>query len=133
REPRVILQEALLAGGVVMDLHGSTPQQVIGELASLIPHGSVPVGIDITDRALERERELPTGLGCGVAIPHARVPKLSRPLVVFGRSRDGIIFNPESSEIVRLVFLLVTPEEQPDVQVLLLSQLASLAGNSDSR
>jgi CPA2 family monovalent cation:H+ antiporter-2 len=133
REPRIILQEALMAGGIVMNLQGSTPQQVIGELAANIPHGSLPVGTDVTYLALERERELPTCLGCGVAIPHARVPKLTRPLVVFGRSQEGILFNPESDEIVRLVFLLATPEEQPEVQVVLLSQLASLAGNSDSR
>ena len=133
REPRIFLQEALMSGGIVMNLRGSTPQQVIGELAANIPHGLLPLGTDVTHLALERERELPTCLGCGVAIPHARVPGLTRPLVVFGRSQEGILFNPESSEIVKLVFLLVTPEDQPDVQVLLLSQLASLAGNSENR
>jgi CPA2 family monovalent cation:H+ antiporter-2 len=133
REPRIILQEALMAGGIVMSLEGSTPQQVISELAANIPHGSLPVGTDVTYLALERERELPTCLGCGVAIPHARVPGLTKPLVVFGRSQEGVLFNPQSDEIVRLVFLLVTPEDKPEVQVVLLSQLASLAGNSDSR
>lgn len=133
REPRIFLQEALMSGGIVMNLEGSTPQQVISELAANIPHGSLPAGTDVTHLALERERELPTCLGCGVAIPHARVPGLVRPLVVFGRSQDGVLFDPESDEIVRLVFLLVTPEDQPDVQVLLLSQLASLAGNSENR
>ncbi len=133
REPKIFLQEALIAGGVVLDLHGSTPQQVIAELAANIPTGLLPLGTDVTFLALERERELPTCLGCGVAIPHARVPGLTRPLVVFGRSQEGILFNPNSSEIVRLVFLLVTPEDQHDVQVLLLSQLASLAGSSESR
>lgn len=133
REPRVFLQEALIAGGVVLDLHGSTPQQVISELATNIPHGLLPLGTDVTYLAMERERELSTCLGCGVAIPHARVPGLARPLVVFGRSQEGILFDPNSSEIVKLVFLLVTPEDQPDVQVLLLSQLASLAGSSENR
>jgi mannitol/fructose-specific phosphotransferase system IIA component (Ntr-type) len=106
---------------------------VIGELAANIPTGLLPLGTDVTYLALERERELPTCLGCGVAIPHARVPGLTRPLVVFGRSQEGVLFNPDSSEIVRLVFLLVTPDDQPDVQVMLLSQLASLAGSSEIR
>jgi PTS system nitrogen regulatory IIA component len=116
-----------------LDLRGSTPQQVISELAANIPTGLLPLGTDVTYLALERERELPTCLGCGVAIPHARVPGLTRPLVVFGRSQEGVLFNPDSSEIVRLVFLLVTPDDQPDVQVILLSQLASLAGSSEIR
>ncbi len=133
REPKIFLQEALLTGGVVLNLRGSTPQQVISELAANIPTGLLPLGTDVTYLALERERELPTCLGCGVAIPHARVPGLTRPLVVFGRSQEGVLFNPDSSEIVRLVFLLVTPDDQPDVQVVLLSQLASLAGSSEIR
>ncbi|MDZ4658471.1 MAG: cation:proton antiporter [Bythopirellula sp.] len=133
REPKIFLQEAIMAGGVVLDLHGSTPHQVIAQLAANIPHGLLPLGTDVAHLALERERELPTCLGCGVAIPHARVPGLTRPLVVFGRSEEGILFNPDSSEIVRLVFLLVTPEDQPDVQVMLLSQLAALAGSSENR
>lgn len=133
REPKVFLQEALITGGVVLDLHGSTPQQVIAELAANIPIGLLPLGTDVTHLALERERELPTCLGCGVAIPHARVPGLTRSMVVLGRSQDGVLFNPSSTEIVKLVFLLVTPEDQPDVQVMLLSQLASLAGSSEIR
>ena len=119
REPKVFLQEALATGGVVLELLGSTPQQVIAELAANIPQGLLPLGTDITQLALEREKELPTCLGCGVAIPHARVPGLTRPMVVLGRSQDGILFNPKSNEIVRLVFLLITPADQPDVQVLL--------------
>lgn len=133
REPKIFLQEALIAGGLVLDLQGSTPQQVIAQLAANIPSGLLPLGTDVTHLALERERELPTCLGCGVAIPHARVPGLTRPLVVFGRSEEGILFNPDSNEMVRFVFLLVTPEDQPDVQVMLLSQLASLAGSSENR
>jgi CPA2 family monovalent cation:H+ antiporter-2 len=133
REPKIFLQEALITGGVVLDLHGSTPQQVIAELAANIPMGLLPLSTDVTHLAMERERELPTCLGCGVAIPHARVPGLTRSMVVFGRSQEGVLFNPNSTEIVKLVFLLVTPEDEPDVQVMLLSQLASLAGSSDIR
>jgi CPA2 family monovalent cation:H+ antiporter-2 len=133
REPKIVLQEAFITGGIVLDLHGSTPQQVIAELAANIPMGLLPLGTDVTHLALERERELPTCLGCGVAIPHARVPGLTRSMVVFGRSQQGVLFNPTSSEIVKLVFLLVTPEDEPDVQVMLLSQLASLAGSSETR
>ena len=76
---------------------------------------------------------MPTDLGLGVAIPHARCPGLADPLVVFGRSTQGIVFDPESAEPVRLVFLLVTPAEQPELQVFLLGQLARLAGNASVR
>ena len=47
--------------------------------------------------------------------------------MVFGRSAEGILFDEQSSELVRLIFLVVTPAERPNVQVFLLEQLASVA------
>jgi mannitol/fructose-specific phosphotransferase system IIA component (Ntr-type) len=77
--------------------------------------------------ALARERQVVTDMGNGVAIPHARCPGLTRPLIVFGRSAGGILFDESSSEPVHLIFLVVTPAERPNVQVFLLEQLASVA------
>jgi mannitol/fructose-specific phosphotransferase system IIA component (Ntr-type) len=76
---------------------------------------------------------MPTDLGFGMAVPHARVAGLDRPLVVFGRSPGGIVFDPQSPEPVRLIFLLVTPADEPNLQVLLLSQLVGLAGDPEVR
>jgi CPA2 family monovalent cation:H+ antiporter-2 len=78
---------------------------------------------------------LPTDVGHGVAIPHARCPALARPLIVFGRAAieeegeqpAGIVFDKQSEEPVRLLFLVVTPAERPNVQVFLLEQLAHVA------
>jgi mannitol/fructose-specific phosphotransferase system IIA component (Ntr-type) len=52
---------------------------------------------------------------------------------VFGRSLEGIPFSTETSEPVRLMFLLVTPLDQPDVQLSLLAQLARLSGDESIR
>jgi len=84
-------------------------------------------------RAMAREREVPTDLGIGVAIPHARCPHLRGPIAVIGRSRAGIAFSKAPAEPVHLIVLLVTPAERPDVQVLLLGQVARLAGDRAKR
>ena len=69
-----------------------------------------------------------------MAIPHARCPGLRSPVVVFGRSIQGIPFRKGGGgEPVRLLFLLVTPLERAEAQVLLLGQLALFAGNADTR
>jgi CPA2 family monovalent cation:H+ antiporter-2 len=133
REPAVSLCDAISAGGVVLHLSGRTEQQVIAELAAAIPPDRFAAGTRIDELALAREREVSTDLGVGVAVPHARCPSLTGPLVVFGRSADGVIFSPQSVELVRLVFLLVTPLEQPDVQLSLLSQIARVAGDQSAR
>jgi mannitol/fructose-specific phosphotransferase system IIA component (Ntr-type) len=133
RDSRPSLCDALLAGGVVLDLAARTPEQAITELASAISPDRLPPGARIAELALARELDVSTDLGVGVAIPHARCPSLRSPLVVFGRSADGIAFSPSPAEPVRLVFLVVTPAEDPSLQVYLLGQLARVAGNASLR
>lgn len=53
--------------------------------------------------------------------------------MIFGRSSEGVLFQRGSGEPVRLFFLLITPLEQSEAQVLLLSQLAQFAGNAETR
>lgn len=132
-EPDLSLRDALTAGGVILELSGRTSEQVIGELAAAIPDGKLPDGAQVSQLALAREAEVSTDLGVGVAIPHARCPSLTLPLVVFGRASEGILFSTQSPELVRLVFLLVTPAEQPDLQLLLLARLARVAGDHNLR
>ena len=70
-----------------------------------------------------------TDIGQGVAIPVARCLGLARPLMVLGRSAEGILFSSHSAEPARLIFLLVTPAERPNVQVFLLAQLTRAVGS----
>jgi len=135
-EARVSLRDAVVSGGVVLDLAAKTRDLAIAELVQAIPRRKLPAGVEreeIVSLALTREEEVSTDLGNGVAIPHARCPGLSAPLVVFGRSTDGVVFSPTSTELVRLVFLLVTPAEQPEAQLALLAQLAKIAGTDAGR
>lgn len=127
RLPRLFLKDALTSGGVVMEVQAETPEDAIRELCSVIPADALPPSTDVCALALERERQLATDVGNGVAVPHARVPFLTRPLIVFGRSSQGIQYGGHSTEPVRLIFLLASPAERPNVQVFLLGQLAHVA------
>jgi mannitol/fructose-specific phosphotransferase system IIA component (Ntr-type) len=109
RLPRLFLKDALTAGGIVLEFPATTPEDAIRTLVAAIPPQNVPPGVDVCALALERERQMPTDVGHGVAIPHARCPRLTRPLIVFGRSAEGIVFGDPSREPVRLIFLVVTP------------------------
>lgn len=136
RSPRLALPELVITTDPLLNLQARTAEQAITELADGIPTASLPAGItgaEIAGRAVEREQEFPTDLGVGVAVPHARCPGLTAPLVVFGRSADGVVFDPHGSGLVHLIFLLVTPEGQANVQVPLLAQVARVAGDPDLR
>jgi mannitol/fructose-specific phosphotransferase system IIA component (Ntr-type) len=133
RRPKVYLKDVLWADDALLELASVEAEQAIAEIVAQIPVDRLPTGANVAELAIARERELPTSVGFGVAIPHARCPRLAAPVVVFGRSLGGVVFDRSSTEPVQLIFLLITPVEQPDVQVLLLSQLASAAGNPDVR
>jgi mannitol/fructose-specific phosphotransferase system IIA component (Ntr-type) len=133
RHPRISLREALASGGVVLNLAATTAESAIQELAAAIPGRRLPPQASVAELAIARERELHTDVGLGVAVPHARCAELGGPIVVFGRSSDGIVFDPESSEPVRLVFLLVTPVERPELQVFFLQHVAALVSRAPVR
>jgi CBS domain containing-hemolysin-like protein len=127
RLPRYFLKDSLLAGGVVLDLVAATAEEAIRALAAALPRERLPQDADVFRLALERERQVTSDIGHGVAVPHARCPGLLQPLLVFGRSEEGIAFDPQSAELVHLVFLIVTPAERPNLQVFFLAQIASAA------
>lgn len=126
---RVYLKDALEAGGVVLDLAAPTAEEALRRLAAAIPQENLPKGVDVSRLALARERQIPSDIGNGVAIARARCPELARPLIVLGRSLEGIPFKAPPAEPARLIFLLVTPAERPNLQVFLLAQLAEVTSS----
>ncbi len=129
RLPRCFLKDALESGAVVLDVEADSVEGVISALATALPRKWLPAEADIAALAMERERLLSTDVGHGVAIPHARCPGAIKPLMVFGRLSEGVSFGPESTTPARLVFLLVTPAERPNLQVFFLSQVAQVVGS----
>ncbi len=128
RHPKVEFNELLWTDDSLLNLQSTTAEDAIREIASMIPPALLPAGIDIAELAITRERELSTAIGMGVAIPHARCASLARPLIAFARSKEGVRFDVDSTEPVNLIFLLITPQEQPQLQLYLLGQVASIAG-----
>ncbi len=62
------------------------------------------------DRLLERERLGSTGIGGGIAIPHARLPSLAKPVGLFARLAHPIDFDAIDERPIDIVFLLAAPE-----------------------
>ena len=127
RLPRLFLKDALDSGAILLDVAATNTESAIRELIAAIPAGNIPSDVDITGLALAREQLITTDVGLGVAIPHARCPRLAKPIMVFGRSDEGILFSSSATEPVRLIFLLVTPADRPNLQVFFLAQLANVA------
>ena len=85
----------------------------------------------IFEKLLERERLGSTGLGHGIALPHARVEGLTLPMAAFFRLRESVDFDSPDGDKVNMVLALLVPQEATEEHLQLLASIASLF-NQDS-
>ncbi|MCW5768887.1 MAG: cation:proton antiporter [Phycisphaeraceae bacterium] len=95
----------------------------LAAVASAVSKASLDAEV-IAAAARARERLVSSGVGLGVAVPHARIPGLAQPIVVIGRARRGIDFDARDGQPARLIILLVTPLENAELQLRLLASVA---------
>jgi mannitol/fructose-specific phosphotransferase system IIA component (Ntr-type) len=108
------------------ELTAQTPLEAIRELIALAArHGDLNRD-HVEQLAWEREQVAATGIGNGVALPHARVPNLAQPLVVVGMSDAGLDFDAPDGQLAHVVLLLLTPAESPTDQLDLSANIAEL-------
>lgn len=88
---------------------------------------------EVFSRLIGRERLGSTGIGNGVAIPHARSPHCKGPIAGFMRLKDAIDFDAIDGEPVDLVFVLLVPEEADDTHLSLLAEVAGVMNQSSVR
>ena len=72
----------------------------------------------------ERERETTTGVGKGIAIPHAQTDGVSEPSVAFCRSEAGLDFDSMDEQPAHLIFEILVPEGGSDDHLEILSSLS---------
>ncbi|MFO0762211.1 MAG: cation:proton antiporter [Byssovorax sp.] len=84
-------------------------------------------------KVLEREVLAGTGVGSGVAFPHAEIDGLAAPALAFARVSPSLDFDAPDGEPVRLVFLLLTPPREYDRELQILSAMARLLTRDEVR
>src|SRR5438132_10229661 len=81
---------------------------------------------EILSAILERERQFPTGIGYGVAVPHGKTPVLSGLGIVAGTAAVAVPYETIDGQPVRLFFLLAGPESLAGMHVKALSRISRL-------
>ena len=81
---------------------------------------------EVLGAVLERERQFPTGIGYGVAVPHGKTPALSNLALVAGTTAVPVAYETIDGEPVRLFFLLAGPESLAGAHVKVLSRISRL-------
>src|SRR5207245_10079540 len=114
-------------------LHATDKEGVLRELVDLVVVGSGAQSGEVVGAILERERQVPTGIGYGVAVPHGKTPALSSLVVVAGTTPAPVPYETIDGEPVRLFFLLAGPESAAGAHVKALSRISRLLGREPVR
>lgn len=77
----------------------------------------------ILNSLLKREKQMSTGIGRGIAVPHARL-NISEPVIAVAISKKGIDYDSLDGKPSHIFFCLITSESQPEVQLKLLAEIS---------
>ena|SRR5579883_880218 len=119
------LSELVDRESVLVPLGARNATQAIASLVDALP---VPARARdlLRKRMLEREAAGSTGIGCGVALPHALCPGLAEPVVAVGRAATPLDFKSPDGAPVTLAFAVATPERDPSCHLYPLASLSLL-------
>lgn len=122
RKPRRVVD--FLSAQRFVRLQTSGRTEVITQLVAAACTGTAQDPVTAQAAVLEREAALHTGLGRGVAIPHARIAGLPLPLLALGVSQDGVDFDAPDGLPAHVICLLLTPLDDDGAQLEILASLA---------
>lgn len=110
----------------------SSKKRVLEELSRLLGLGAVGLDpADIFNRLIERERLGSTGLGHGVALPHARIGDRDDTVGAFIKLDQGVDFDSPDNEPADLLFALLVPEAHTDEHLQILASLAGMFSDNE--
>ncbi|MDY8025052.1 fructose-specific PTS transporter subunit EIIC [Paenibacillus polymyxa] len=126
------ITDLMIKETMIMDLQATTKDEAIEELmASLEASGR------INDRALfkemiyKREAESSTGIGGGIAMPHAKTKAVNEATVVFAKSSKGVEFESLDGEPAKVFFMIAAPEGAANTHLRTLAALSRLLIDTD--
>lgn len=113
---------------VKVPLEGLDKESILAELVELLTQsaGLAAQRDEIHQAVWEREAVLSTGIGGGIGLPHAKVAELDAVAMAAGVAREPVEFGALDGEPVRLLFLVLGPDTEADLQVRLLSRISRL-------
>ena len=119
---------------VELELVSTTRNDVLVELEQLLANSDkVKDSSNILAALKEREELASTGIGFGVALPHARANGVSGLTIAFGRSEKGIDFNAIDKKPVHLFFAIVVPKASVNTHLTALGKLSLLLKEQENR
>lgn len=126
--------EKLLPPERMVELKSSEKAGVLRELAEVAARAKgMPAPSVVLEAILAREELLPTGIGCGVAIPHCKDKRMKDFSVALGRTAKPIAYGSSDGLPVQVLAMIVAPDTRQDEYLRLLSRVTKFLKNEKAR
>ncbi len=102
---------------IVCDLEAADKDDAVRQLVDLlVASGAIPKtkATTIRNEIIERERRASTGIGNGIGVPHTRTKSVKSVAIAIGKIADGIDFGAVDGDRVRVILLMVSPNDDTD-------------------
>lgn len=124
--------------GAMVDVHASSKKQLFQLMAEALAANPKfkEIGVssrDIVNATMERERLGSTGVGSGVALPHARIDGLDRVYSILARLEEPMDYEAVDEVPVDLVLLLVAPSDAGGAHLRALAQFSRRLRRPETR
>jgi mannitol/fructose-specific phosphotransferase system IIA component (Ntr-type) len=128
----MVLDKIIIEGRVKLGISDVDKWTLIEDLADLIIASGISADREaLLAATLEREDKGSTGIGEGIAIPHARTTGVGELTGALGISEQGIDFESSDEKLCHLVFLILAPPEESTRYLKALSAVACIAKDPD--
>lgn len=119
---------------IAFELKGDSKNEVMSELVDLASSSKlVRNGSELLKDILEREKLVTTGVGYGVAFPHAKSKAVKGIVIAFGRSKRGVDFDSMDKKPVHIFFLIAAPEDAIGAHLNVMARLSYLMKSEKNR
>lgn len=119
------MNELFQINTIKLNLIAKTKNECIDELIDLLYKDGVLNNISLYKKMImQRENESSTGIGFGIAIPHAKSSAVNSSRVAIGITKKGIDFNSPDKTLAFLIFMIAVPEGADNEHIRLLQLLS---------
>ncbi len=119
---------------ITLDLQSQDKESAIRELVGLLAQAGKLSDIQkVVEEVLEREQVMSTGMHHGIALPHGRSTVIRELAVAVGISHQGVEFQSLDEEPARLIFMVVSPQDNSGPHLQILAGIAGILNREEAR
>jgi len=119
---------------ISFNLKGESKEEIITELVELASNSEmVKNKEELLKAVIEREKLVTTGVGYGIAFPHAKTRAVKGIVIAFGRKNEGVEFEAMDRKPVSLFFMIAAPEDAIGAHLNVMAKLSYLMKSEKNR